>query len=68
MDNFSHSTPKTMSFQIDHIYLILTMDAFVQMNSVVSDMAGNRLKYNQLIADNGLDSGARETTQSIPRT
>lgn len=47
---------------------IRELDTVDQMNSVVSDMVGKRLKYKQLIADNGLESGARETTQSIPRT
>jgi len=47
---------------------IRELDTVDQMNSVVSDMAGKRLKYKQLIADNGLDSGARETTDTSSRT
>ena len=34
-------------------------DTLVQMASVVAGMVGKRLRYRELIADNGLDSGAR---------
>ena len=34
-------------------------DTIDQMAGVVTGMAGKRLRYQDLIADNGLDSGAR---------
>ena len=34
-------------------------DTLEQMASVVSSMAGKRVRYRELIADNGLESGAR---------
>ena len=34
-------------------------DTIDQMAKVVAGMAGKRLRYDDLIADNGLDSGAR---------
>ena len=35
-------------------------DTVDQMSRIVKGMVGKRLKYNDLIADNGLDSGARK--------
>lgn len=35
------------------------MDTIDQMTGIVSGMTGKRLRYRDLIADNGLDSGAR---------
>ena len=35
------------------------MDTLDVMGAIVLGMDGKRLKYTQLIADNGLDSGAR---------
>ena len=40
-------------------------DTIDQMTGVVSGMAGKRLRYSDLIADNGLDSGAREVGASV---
>ncbi len=34
-------------------------DTVDQMNTVVTRMVGRRLMYRSLVADNGLDSGAR---------
>ena len=34
-------------------------DTIEQMAGVVAGMAGKRLRYRELIADNGLESGAR---------
>ncbi len=38
---------------------IRELDTIEQMNAAVIGMVGNRLMYRDLIADNGLDSGAR---------
>ena len=38
-------------------------DTIDQMSAIASGMAGKRLRYRQLIAPNGLDSGAREVAQ-----
>jgi len=34
-------------------------DTLAQMDSLMEDMVGKRLRYHTLIADNGLASGAR---------
>ena len=42
---------------------IRELDTIDQMVSMVMDMVGNRIRYVDLIADNGLDSGARATVK-----
>ena len=36
-----------------------THDTIEQLNAFVGGMEGKRLRYSELIADNGLESGAR---------
>ncbi len=42
---------------------IRELDTMDQMSSIVSDMVGNRIRYIDLIKENGLDSGARATAK-----
>ncbi len=42
---------------------IRELDTIDQMVSMVMDMVGNRIRYKDLIADNGLDSGARASVK-----
>jgi len=46
--------------EYSHRKCVRDLDTVDQMNSLVAGMRLKRLKYEDLIADNGLDSGARE--------
>ena len=45
--------------EFSHRHNVRECDTLAQMESVVAGMARKRLRYRDLIADNGLDSGAR---------
>ncbi|MDE0343615.1 MAG: IS1595 family transposase [Deltaproteobacteria bacterium] len=59
---FHKMSPKHMDRYVQEFagrHNIRDADTIDQMKGVIAGMAGKRLRYSDLIADNGLDSGAR---------
>ena len=59
---FHKMSPKHLQRYVNEFagrHNIRDADTIDQMVGLASGMAGNRLRYRDLVADNGLDSGAR---------
>ena len=62
MGTFHKISPKHLQRYVNEFtgrHDIRSADTIVQMQAIACSMVGKRLKYEDLIADNGLDSGAR---------